>query len=699
MRLLVLLIGLSVALLTSAHAVERTTRSASRAATAQPINDPFSFLEETEGKRALDWVQARNGETLSQMAKSPAFVGHHARALALLTDVRRIAEGRIQGDSYVQFWQDARNPRGIWRRSPLRSFLSGRPEWETLLDLDALSIAESQPWVWRGADCLAPYFDRCLIRLARQGREATSVREYDPTARRFVHGGFHLPEARSTATWYDDDTLLVGTDFGPGSLTDARRPRLVKIWPRGTPLEDARTVFAGEPADLGMKPSMSVSSGGLFHAVTRAKNEAAREFYHLGWEQNLVRSALPDDAEALAFFQGRLVAKLGNAWRYNGVIYPAGSLVAYPMAPLLGRARRTAVELAYAPPKGSAVRDAMAARDVLYITVSNGAATKLISLRKGAPSWETREITLGSNASGRTIDLVTASDISDIALIRCSGLLLPDEIILVGRGRPKRVATQPSSLDPTLLRVERRVFPGPGGLLSYTLIRRRQAATPQPTLLQIVAASEEQSTGLDLAAQLWLERGGTLAIARLPQADSRLALLNEAAGVQALAQDLVRNGITTPAQLGLSAAGRDAIAAALAWIELPNGFGGIILDRPLADMRRYVDLGAGSRWRSRYGDPRDPAQWAALERLSPYHRVSRQVRYPRPLLLTATLDDSSHPAHARKLAARLRDLGQPYLFHEQPKAGGSPLAEKAYRAALIAVYLDEQLRKPAVAQR
>ncbi|RME64576.1 MAG: S9 family peptidase, partial [Alphaproteobacteria bacterium] len=206
----------------------------------QGVNDPFLWLEEIESPRALAWVAARNAESLGVLEAEPGYAAYRDRAHAILAAADRIALPEIMGETVYNFWQDAQHVRGLWRRASLASYRAGAPAWETVLDIDALAARESENWVWKGANCKAPAYRRCIVALSRGGKDATVLREFDLDAKQFVAGGFAVPEAKTWFDWYDDDALMIGTDFGPGSRTQAGYPRMVHLWRRGTALADAR---------------------------------------------------------------------------------------------------------------------------------------------------------------------------------------------------------------------------------------------------------------------------------------------------------------------------------------------------------------------------------------------------------------------------------------------------------------------------
>ena len=133
-----------------------------------------------------------------------------------------------------------------------------------MLDVDALSAKDGKPWVTGLPDCLAPEYRRCLVTLSNGGKDAAIVREFDTADRQFVESGFVLPEAKHSVEWADRDTLLIGTDWGEGSLTESGYPYIVKRWKRGQPLSSATEVFRGTPRDGGF-PCACLTATAVMH--------------------------------------------------------------------------------------------------------------------------------------------------------------------------------------------------------------------------------------------------------------------------------------------------------------------------------------------------------------------------------------------------------------------------------------------------
>ena len=294
---------------------------------APPIAaDPYLDLEQVDGAKALATVKGWNGWTTDKLEALPGFAAYRSRAETLLSDDRKIAEPeRIFGNRVLNFWQDAAHPRGLWRVSPLAAFAAGKPAWRTLIDVGALGKAEGKRWVFKGATCLSPAYVRCIVSLSDGGGDAAVEREYDLDTGAFVDGGFALPAAKSEVSWAGPDALYVGTDFGPGSVTDSGYARIVKLWKRGTPLASATEVSEGQASDVSVAAQTLVDGDRTWPIVLRGIDFYHHKLHHIAPDGRLIASPLPDDAAVSDVIDGRLLATLKSAW--NG--HPAGALVAY----------------------------------------------------------------------------------------------------------------------------------------------------------------------------------------------------------------------------------------------------------------------------------------------------------------------------------------------------------------------------------
>jgi prolyl oligopeptidase len=346
--------------------------------------DPHLWLEDVTGEKALDWVRQRNEETTRQYASSPAFKTLEGDLLKILDSNARIPFVAKHGPHYYNFWRDAAHPRGLWRRTTLAEYRKAAPRWEVVLDIDALGKAEHKNWVFQGADYLKPGHQRCLVSLSRGGADASVTREFDLKTKTFVKNGFRLPEAKGGATWIDLDTLYVATDFGPGSMTTSGYPRLAKVWKRGTPLSQARTVFEGKAADVSVSAYHDATKGFERDFIHRSPSFFTNELYVLGRDGSTFKLDKPDDANA-SFHREWLLLELRTPWTTGGRTFAAGSLLATPFKAFLAGKRDFTVLFTPTPTTSLAGHDWT--RHHLILNVLDDVKNRLTVLTPGPGAW------------------------------------------------------------------------------------------------------------------------------------------------------------------------------------------------------------------------------------------------------------------------------------------------------------------------
>ena len=232
-------------------------------------DDPFLWLEEVEGEKAMAWANEQSQTTTEILKAVPEYPSILKRTIEIMDSKARIPMPNIQGSSIYNFWRDEKHPRGIWRRTTLDSYKTEEPDWDVVLDMDALVKKDGIPWVFHGANFLEPERRICLLALSRGGSDAEVIKEFDTQTKTFVEGGFEIPEAKSNVAWRDRDHLLVATDFGEGSLTKSGYPRIVKVWKRGTKLDQAETLFQGREDDVLVIPVTSHKPEGFYEMIVR----------------------------------------------------------------------------------------------------------------------------------------------------------------------------------------------------------------------------------------------------------------------------------------------------------------------------------------------------------------------------------------------------------------------------------------------
>jgi prolyl oligopeptidase len=677
---------------------------------AAPADDPNLFLEEIQGERALAWARNENTRTLGVLQGDPRYQQMYDRALAILQARDRIPGVAFRPDGLYNFWQDAEHVRGIVRRTSLASYRTEAPQWETVLDVDALAAAEGKSWVYQGMNCLPPDERRCLVLLSDGGRDANTVREYDLRERRFVEGGFALPEGKQSVAWEDENTILVARDWGPGTMTASGYPFVIRRLRRGQTLDQAEEVYRGEASDVRVAPMVLRDPEGRVHGVGAYRGvDFFRSRSIIFRPGGNVTLPIPQRANLAGIVDGRMLVTLDEAWDAGqGTRFAADSIVSYDLAewerdPLTARPT-----LVWAPGPRQTLNGIMTTRGRLIVNILDNVRGRAFAMDYADGRWRTSEIALPRNA---TISLAAASDQDEQAMFTVTDYLTPQTLYHYdgANGQLQVLKTTPARFDASRHVVEQlEATSRDGTRVPYFLIRPRTMRYDgsTPTLLygyggfQVSQVPNYSGT----MGRLWLEQGNAYVVANLrgggefgPDWHQTAQLANKQRTWDdyiAVAEDLIRRRITSPRRLGVIGGSQGGLLVGTAITQRPELFNAAIIQVPLFDMLRYHLIGAGASWIGEYGDPRIAEQRTWLEGYSPYQRLTPGRTYPTPFIHTSTADDRVHPAHGRKAAARLAQLGQPYFYYENMEGGhaaAANLRENARRIAMEFVYSTKRL--------
>ncbi|MBE7161604.1 MAG: S9 family peptidase [Williamsia herbipolensis] len=683
-----------------------TDTSTSAPTTPDTGDDPYVWLEDVTGEDALDWVRRHNQPTVDALTGSQRFAELEAGALEVLDTDERIPYVRRRGEFLYNFWRDATNVRGLWRRTTMESYRTDSPDWDVLIDLDEVARVDGENWVWQGATVLPHSWDRALISLSRGGADAAVVREFDLVERTWVDpdgpdAGFTLPEAKSDIGWVDRDTVFVGTDFGVDddgvpTVTDSGYPRVVKRWRRATPLTAAEVVYAGETSDVAVQVSHDHTPGHERDFAVRAVDFFHQETVELRLDGPVVVK-VPDDSHTL-IRKDWLLVLTRSAWDRDDTTYPAGTLVAFDYDNFLaGTATGTVL---FAPDPHTSLQDVRCTATHLVLVTLHDVQTELHTLVIG--TWEHGEIAgLPELATVSVID--TDPDESDEIFLSASSYTTPPSLLHGTSHGPVSVLKQtPAFFDAEGISASQFFATSDDGTAIPYFVVRRDDVAQGPALLYGYGGFEiSQTPGYAaIAARSWVTRGGVYVVANIRgggeygpewhtqalKAGRHLAYEDFAA----VARDLVARGITTHERLAAQGGSNGGLLMGVMTTSYPELFGAIVCQVPLLDMRRYHLLLAGASWMAEYGDPDDPEQWAFIREYSPYQRVRADVDYPALLVTTSTRDDRVHPGHARKFTARLEELGHDVRYYENIEGGHGGAADNrqaAFKSALAYEFL------------
>ena len=671
------------------------------AAPEETPDDPFLWLEDVTGDDALNWVRAHNEPTIAALA-GDRFEEFRTQALEVLDTDARIPYTRRRGEYLYNFWRDADNPRGLWRRTTLESYRTEHPDWDVIIDIDALSAAEDENWVWAGADVIYPERTRAMVTLSRGGADAAVTREFDMELRKFVAGGFELPEAKASTSWEDEDTLLVCTDFGEGSMTESGYPRIAKRWRRGQPLADAETVYEAEPTDVRVIAGVDRTPG--FEHVRLGR---WTDFYHrIRYEVRdgeLIHIDVPDDA-SLTLHREWMLVELRSEWTVASDTYPAGALLATRFDEYLSGSME--LDVVFLPDAHTSLSSLAWTRDKLVLVTLHDVATRVQIVTPGTWTSEpARDI-----PPATTTVLVDIDDEGDEVFYDSSGFTTPSRLLRgTAGGALEQLKSAPALFDAENIDVAQYFATSDDGTaIPYFVVgpRRSEGDPVGPTLLYGYGGFQNAMTpGYGaVVGRLWLSRGGTYVLANIRGGgeygptwhtqtlrENRHLVYEDFASV---ATDLVARGITTVDKLGAMGGSNGGLLMGVMLTRYPELFGALVCSVPLLDMRRFHLLLAGASWVAEYGNPDDPADWEFISKYSPYQNISDRADYPPVLFTTSTRDDRVHPGHARKMVAALEKLGHDVYYYENIEGGHGGAADNsqaAFKAAMTYEFLWRKL--------
>lgn len=715
-------VNLEKPLPSSVHSVTEPSDSNSPADTS----DPLLWLEEVEGDEALSWVRTQNERTLSALQTDPRYAGFEAAALEVLTSNDRIPYGTIRDGFVYNFWQDEDHVRGLWRRTPLDSYRSSEPEWDVILDVDALAEAEDANWVFKGANVFRrhdgdTYYS--LVSLSDGGKDAIVQREFDIETRSFVTDGFITPEAKQGAAWVDDDTLLIATDWGDEdgpTVTESGYPFVIKRWNRGTPLADATEVLRGRTTDVGVFPyTVEMEDGTLLTGAQQADTFFTSTLWlftddEAGTRSNAVQWPIPPKATPDGISHGRFIFSLEQDWQPFDEAFHTGDLVAFDLASFLDTHELPPVKLVFRPAANQAVGGIAVASGGTLLAITENVIGQVLRLEPAAESasgegWTTTRIELPGTGD---VGITFADQKENLVMLNYEDFLTPPSLLALDSttGEIESLKAAPARFDTDGLVVEQLLATSADGTeIPHFIVRRADVACDgsTPTLLYGYGGFQVSlNPGYSgVIGRNWLEQGGAYVLANI-RGGGEFGPAWHQAGLKtnrqvvfddfiAVAESVIASGLTSAERLGIMGGSNGGLLMGVMLNQRPDLFGAVVCQVPLLDMLRYHLLLAGASWVDEYGDPDDPTERAFLETTSPYQNFDASLPYPAPLFVTSTKDDRVHPGHARKLAKKFEDAGLPFWYYENIDGGHSAAAnqtEAAKRTALEYTYLMSQLR-------
>ena len=669
------------------------------------MKDPYLWLEDVEGKEALQWVESQNELTKERYSQAETFGETYNYLLDDYNSVDRIPFPSIRGQYIYNFWRDKNNIRGIWRRTSLESYQNDAPEWETIIDVDLLANEENKNWVWRGANCLGPDFKKCLVSLSDGGKDASVLREYDIETKTFVEDGFFAPEAKQYSDWINEDQVLIATDFGEGTLNESGYARQVRIWNRGDNLLSSEILFEGGYQDIFSFPFSEIRPDGNYFGVLEGPTFFTK-ILHLYSNDKLIKVDLPLKVDIYGTYQNLLLISIAEEW----LGFAIGSLLAVNIEDALAQnITSKSVKMLFEPTDTSFLRSVSIGKDQILVNTLDNIKGKITHFKKIGKTW------FESNLRGFDEDMlsISASDSwSNIAFIGSESFTQPTGLYFSKDSEEfKKIKSLPRKFDPSVYEVNQFFSQSKDGTeIPYFQISRNDMVlnSSNPTLLYGYGGFEISLTPSYLSAfsRKWLDQGGVYVIANIrgggeygPKWHQSALKANRQRAYDdfiSIAEDLISKGVTSPKNLGIRGGSNGGLLVGAVVTQRPDLFNAVICAVPLLDMYRYDKLLAGASWVDEYGDPDNEDEWEFIKKYSPYQNVFPNREYPEIYFYTSTKDDRVHPGHARKMAKKMLDQGHKIIYYENVEGGHSAASnyeQSAFMSALQLEYLNDKLKK------
>ncbi|MFZ1611376.1 MAG: prolyl oligopeptidase family serine peptidase [Chitinophagales bacterium] len=668
--------------------------------------DSFLWLEEIDGDKAMEFVTSQNKITFDLLTSQPEYQGIYDASLAIYNSEDRIVYPSVYGDYVYNFWQDAEHVRGIWRRATKGNYLNGVANWEILLDLDSMSAADNAMWVFKSAEGLFPNYERFLVNLSKGGGDATETREYSIATKSFIKEGFFMPESKGSASYLDENTLIVSSDFGENSMTTSGYPNEVKIWKRGTPLSKAELIFTGKKEDVGTWGYVMRDNGKQYGIISNAPDFFTSNIYFLV-NNKPVKLDIPIDCQFNGLLNNQIIISLKSDWKIDNTAYKQGALISLDLEQLL-QGKKDA-ELIYMPDAFSSVNSVTSTKSRLVVNITSNVISELYSYNKTSEGWKAIKVPASDLGS---ISVIASDELSDIYYFTFNNFLTPTTLFVADANTNTLddFQTLPAYFDASNYKVEQlHAKSMDGTMIPYFIVSPKNIKLDgsNPTLLTAYGGFEVSKLPYYSATigKAWLENGGVYVLANIrgggefgPQwhldgmKEKRQNVYDD---FFAVSNDLITRGITSPQHLGIQGGSNGGLLMGVALTQHPELYNSIVCAVPLLDMKRYNKLLAGASWMGEYGNPDIPEEWDYIKKYSPYHNLKQGTKYPEVLFLTSTRDDRVHPGHARKMAAKMEEMGSKIYYYENIEGGhggASTNAQQAKMSALTYTYLLMKLK-------
>ena len=668
-----------------------TLQTAALYSQEQAEEDPYLWLEEVESEKSLDWVKEQNKNSEQILTSNPLYENLQKRYLEVYNDKDKIAYPNIVGDYVYNLWQDEKYERGLWRRMLTKDYLKNNSNWETLIDLDALSEKEGKKWVYAGATFLEPANDICIVALSDGGTDQDELREFNVKSKKFVANGITFPSSKGGVSWINKNKVLVARDFGEGSMTTSGYPSQIKLMDRNGSMDEAKLIFKTDTTNLGAFPASFYDNNKQYIFIYEAISFYESNLFFLV-DNQLKQITYPKDAEFAGFYSGSLIVSLQSDWNINDTVYKKGTLLSMNLQDNLNG--KVKVKTIYQPNDRSSFVSVSTSKDFIVVNSMENVQNKLYKYTLNNDEWSAEKINAPEFGS---IYLTSSNNQTNDYFFRFSNFITPTTLYHSTGTEIKPVKKLKNFFKTDNLEVKQfNATSKDGTKIPYFIVHQKnlQFNGKNPTMIYAYGgfnASSQPNYSSTIGIG-WLEQGGVYVLANIRgggefgpswhQAAMKEKRQNAYDDFYAVSEELIAKKITSADHLGAFGWSNGGLMAGVVFTQRPDLYKAVVVGAPLLDMKRYSKLLAGASWMGEYGNPDIPEEWAYIKKYSPYHNVSKDKEYPEVYFVTSTKDDRVHPGHARKMAAKMKDMGHPYIYHETIEGGHGAASTNAQQAEM-----------------
>ncbi|MDX2360582.1 MAG: prolyl oligopeptidase family serine peptidase [Crocinitomicaceae bacterium] len=666
--------------------------------------DPYLWLEEVESERSMEWVKTQNKLSANRIGGVEGFEDLKSAFLESMNDEEKIDYPSVIGDYVYNFWKDEKHIRGIWRRTTKSSYMSNTAEWETVLDFDELSEQDGAKWVFHGVEWFAPDNKICLVEMSDGGTDEGIVREFDTETKQFVVNGFELASSKGSAIWLNEDELMISRNFGENTLTSSGYPFIVKRWKRGEKIENAETVFNGGEDIMGAWP-FGIYVDGVHHICLQVSESFYSGDLYYWQNEKLIKLDLPKDCNVNDLYQNNLLVSLDSDWEVSGESFKLGDLISLDLNKLIQGTHDA--KLVFRPDAKTSIEGVAVIKGGVLLNCIENVKSKVFMATLTPAGWTTRPV--NTPQFGR-ISIIDYDRTENGFFFQYSNFITPPTLYHQNGSKTIKVRQGKAKFNADNLAVHQyEVKSKDGTTIPYFIVHKKDMKLDgtNPTLVYAYGGfnvSSKPSYRANVGIG-WLEQGGVYVLANIRgggefgpawhQAALKENRQNAYDDFYAITEDLMKKNITSPRHCGAFGWSNGGLMAGVVATQRPDLFNAVIIGAPLLDMKRYNKLLAGASWMAEYGNPDIDEEWEYIKKYSPYHNVFEGRDYPEVFLITSTKDDRVHPAHARKMAARMIEQGHPILFYETIEGGhgaSSTNEQAAFNSAMMFSYLKMKLK-------